>query len=120
MRRMRRRFAQEQQAVLVMPDVPSSPEQPSLEVSLLGRRARFPAGALSLAAAEGVPVYLYTMAVDRQSGQRLLEVQPPIRGETAEALAKRLAQCLDQALRRDPTAWHLWAWVDHFMYSETL
>lgn len=120
MRRMRMRFAEERQAVLVMPDVPSSPEQPCLEVSLLGRRARFPAGAISLAAAEGIPVYPYTMALDPQSGQRLLQVQPPLVGETAEALAVRLAQCLDQALRRDPTAWHLWAWVDHFMYSETL
>lgn len=116
--RMRSRFREERQAVLVMPDVPSNPEHPCLEVTLFGRRARFPAGAISLAASEGVPIYLYTMALDRQSGMRHLQVHAPIRGLAPEALAVRIAQCLEQAIRQDPAAWHLWAWIDHFLYSE--
>lgn len=116
--RMRTRFRDERQAVLVMPDVPSSPEQPCLEVRLLGHRARFPAGAISLAASEGVPIYLYTMALDRQSGMRHLQLQGPIEAQSSEALAVQMAQCLERALRNDPTAWHLWAWIDHFMYLE--
>lgn len=118
MQRMRERFRKEHQAVLVMPDVPSSPEQPCLEVSLLGRRARFPAGAISLAAAEGVPVYIYTMALDRRSGLRHLQLHGPFQGDEPQVLAAHLAHYLDRALSQDPTAWHLWAWVDHFMYSE--
>lgn len=116
--RMRSRFREERQAVLVMPDVPSNPEHPCLEVTLFGRRARFPAGAISLAASEGVPIFLYTMALDRQSGMRHLQVHAPIQGLAPEALAVRIAQCLEQAIRQDPAAWHLWAWIDHFLYSE--
>lgn len=119
MERMRSRFREERQAVLVMPDVPSNPEHPCLEVTLFGRRARFPAGAISLAASEGVPIYLYTMALDRQTGLRHLQIQDPIEGQTPQALAALMAQYLEQALRSDPTAWHLWAWIDHFIYLET-
>lgn len=119
MKRMRKRLAEERQAVLVMPDVPSNPEHPCLEVTLFGRRARFPAGAISLAASVGVPIYLYTMALDRQTGLRHLQIQDTIEGQTPQALAALMAQCLEQALRSDPTAWHLWAWIDHFIYLET-
>ncbi len=119
-RRMRERLLDEQQAVLVMPDVPGMSELPSLPVILFDRPARFPAGTIELAINENVPVYIYTMVLDRRSGLRHLRICGPFEGDTPPKLADRLAGVLEEAIQSDPTGWHLWAWIDHFVCSDEL
>lgn len=117
MTRMRESLHQLRVGIVVMPDVPPPPEMATLEVDLLGISAKLPAGAITLAVEERVPVYIYTMVLCRQSGKRQFRIQGPFHEGTPQKLAMRLAGVLGPALADDPAAWHLWAWVDTFLVS---
>lgn len=117
MTRMRESLHKLQVGIVVMPDVPPPPEIATLEVELLGISAKLPAGAITLAVEEQAPVYIYTMALCRRTGKRQLRIQGPYHEETPQKLAVRLAGVFGSALADDPTAWHLWPWVDTFLVS---
>lgn len=116
--RMRRRLLEEGRPVMVMPDAPLQPGQSWLPVSLLGREARLPAGAIRMAAQDGVAVLVYSIVVDPRDGHRHLHLEGPLVGLDATALAQRLAAHLQRALQRQPEAWHVWAWASTFAEPE--
>lgn len=112
--RMRERLCVEQQPVLVMPDVPPNPEQEMVSVQLLGRVAYLPVGALSLAVRHRLPVYIYTVHLQRHNGQRLLRLHGPYCCVEAQELADQVASILEEAIIQDPCAWHLWPHFERF------
>lgn len=116
--RMRQRLLGEGRPVMVMPDAPLQPGQSWLPVQLLGRAARMPAGAIRMAAQDEVAVLVYSIVVDPLNGHRHLHMEGPLSGLDALALAQRLAAHLQQALQRQPEAWHVWAWVSTFAEPE--
>lgn len=105
---MQQRLCEDGQAVLAMPDVPPEPARSRLDIRLLGRPASIPAGSLEMAARERIPVYIYTIAMDRRSGKRRMQLHGPYTGLSAQQLAEEFASILDAAIERDPCAWHLW------------
>lgn len=113
--RMRRRLLEEGRPVMIMPDAPLQPGQSFLPVTLLGRNARLPAGAIRMAAETGVPVVIYTIMVDPQTGHRHMRIEGPVRGLDSAALAQRLADHLQAAIAQRPEGWHVWPWAATFL-----
>ncbi len=111
---MRERLCRDRLPVMVMPDAPLQPGQSSLPVTLFGREARLPAGALRMAAREAVPVIVYSISVNPVDGKRHMRFEGPFTEPTAESLAQRLCDHLQSAIEKDPTAWHVWPWVEGF------
>lgn len=112
--RMRERLCVQGLPVLVMPDVPPGPEQETVAVQLLGRAARLPVGALSLAIRHRLPVYIYTVHLQRHNGQRLLRLHGPYCCVEVQELADQVASILEEAIIQDPCAWHLWPHFERF------
>lgn len=76
-------------------------------VSLLGCDVRWPDGLLRLAEAEGVPTVAFVATLDARTGERRVAFHRlPAKRDAALAA---LATMLDDAIRRDAAAWHLWA-----------
>lgn len=113
--RMRRRLLDEGRPVMIMPDAPLQPGQSWIPVSLLGYAARLPAGAIRMAAEAGVPVVIYTIAVDPNTGHRHMRIEGPLCGLDSAALAQRLADHLQVALVKQPDSWHVWPWATSFL-----
>lgn len=76
-------------------------------VRLLDRDVCFPDGALELAQAAGLPVVPYWMEFDLASGVRRLVIGQPL-DPADPATLQALADVLDRALRRTPSAWFFW------------
>lgn len=80
----------------------------NLQLSFLGRPARFPAGPLLLAQATGAPVMCFFLHRN-PGGPQIAEIGPPI--EVGRDLLAALQQCVDSlegGIRRHPASWAPW------------
>ena len=105
-----RRLVRHQQPVGVMPDIPTDPAH-AVEVSLLGRRAYFASALLRLVVKKKIPVVLYTSVLDLNTAARNIDIQVLYNQDSVAELAQSLACCLESAILKDATAWHLWPWA---------
>lgn len=105
-----RRLVRHQQPVGVMPDIPTNPAH-AVEVSLLGKRAYFASALLRLVVKKKIPVVLYTSVLDLNTAARNVNIQVLYEQDSVDELAQSLACCLESAILRDATAWHLWPWA---------
>ena len=113
-RKIRNRLTRERSAVAIMPDVPPHEGQRVAAFSLFGQRAGMPVGGLHLAVSAKVPVVVYTMRANRQTGRSELKIHGRFGGMTSDQLVARLGEILQQELNEEPTAWHLWPWIESF------
>jgi hypothetical protein len=67
-----------------------------------------------LAVKEHIPVVVYTLALDRETGHRRLRISEPLLMENEKVLMNALVSHLEAAITQDPPAWHNWAGVDRF------
>lgn len=111
-----RRLVRHQQPVGVMPDIPTDPAH-AVEVSLLGKRAYFASALLRLVVKKNIPVVLYTSVLDLSTAARNVHIQVLYEQTSVDQLAQSLACCLESAMLRDPTAWHLWPWAHEIIIS---
>ena len=111
--RIRRRFREGGNVVALL-DVPPEEGQKHLECEFLGRRAAFPRGLIHLAVSEKMPVVVYDVSLDRESGKRVLNIDGLGRIEDEEALLALLVARLEEMIRRDPPSWHHWPGVAAF------
>ena len=102
--------------ILGLIDVPPGRAYSGMPVEFLGSRAWLPPGLLRLARIENVPVVVYTVGLDRATGQRKLRIrQLPVSGHDGfdatsdEQRLQRVVRELEQAIVADPPAWHAWA-----------
>ena len=112
---MQQRLCQQKMPVLAMPDAPPVAGQSTIEVNFLGKQARLPAGVFALAERERIPVYVYTILLDRKSGKRRMSVHGPFYNLPKESLAQVFADILQDAITEDPCAWHVWPYIERFM-----
>lgn len=105
-----RRLVRHKQPVGVMPDIPTDPAH-AVEVSLLGRRAYFASALLRLVVKKKIPVVLYTSVLDLHTAARNIDIQVLYEQDSVDELAQSLACCLESAILKDATAWHLWPWA---------
>jgi len=95
-------------------DVPTDSPRNVLAAQFLGRTAYFPRGLLFLAVNSGVPVVLYSMGVDRNTGHRHLVISDPLTTHSEQALLDTLAGRLTELVAQDSPAWHHWGGVQSF------
>ena len=100
--------------VVGLMDVPLERPRNYLTARLLGRTAYFPRGLSYLAANSGVPVVVYSMRLDRQSGRRKLVISPPLNFKNEDELIEKLASRLNELIDIDSPAWHQWGGVQSF------
>jgi lauroyl/myristoyl acyltransferase len=95
-------------------DVPVEQQRNVLLTRLFGRPACLPHGLVYLAVKEHIPVVVYTLALDRETGHRRLRISEPLLMENEKVLMNALVSHLEAAITQDPPAWHNWAGVDRF------
>ena len=108
LRRLRQALRQGQ-CVLGLFDVPVEAGRKAIAAEFFGRPARFPRGLLYLARTESVPIVVYTLRTDADTGRKRLRIFPPIRVDDEQLAGREVVHLLETAIREDPTAWHHWA-----------
>ena len=94
--------------ILALVDIAVDPDAALSAVQVLDRRALVPRGLLRLAAQKQIPLTLYLNGFRMSDGMRTLEITQLGVYDDAEALIEVVFAHLDQAIRRDPAAWHFW------------
>ena len=85
----------------------------TVEVPLLGRRARLLPGVVTLARLSGAPVLMAFVYRSADYRHQVLEISPPVplEGETAAAFGRCVA-AMDAAIRTSPAQWIFWHSTD--------
>lgn len=99
---------QEKHVIVVVADAPPVGAHSTLDIRLLGRPAQFRTGILRLVVESGVPVVVYSVRLDRDSGARILRIRDPIQPRDVEQLAVAAAAQLDRLLTEDSAGWAYW------------
>lgn len=101
--------------VVALLDVPIEAGRSSLIIDLLGKKALIPRGLIRLAVQDRIPVMVYTMGLDQNTGKRELRIKGPLPNHTEHLLAKSLSSMLNDAIKQDSSAWHFWHLVEQFI-----
>lgn len=104
-------------AVLGLLDVPAAQTTLTVPVRFLGRTARFPPGLVRIAREAKVPLALFLMTVDMETGARHLLVRL-VAARTDEDAMEIIIRELEEALRRHSPSWHRWGDVLMFFDPE--
>lgn len=109
-----RRLYRDGRNVTAALDVPLAQTRGTLPVKLFGREAWFPKGVIRLAQRMQIPIVVFSVSLDYNTGRRRLMISPTILGQSDGELASRFASQLEGLIASDPTAWHMWAHVQTF------
>lgn len=105
------------QQVFAAVDVPSDQVDASVEVTLLGRKARVPKALFRLACDMRIPVTVYTTGFDADTGVRSLHIAriaPPEASADIQALAQTVFTQLESSIGAEPAFWHFWGEAPRF------
>ncbi len=95
-------------SIVGMLDLPVQPQQRFTQLALLDREVRFPLGLARLALETGVPLVLFSVGLDFDSGMRTLRITVLPGNESIDAVMQLYANHLDARLREAPEAWQIW------------
>lgn len=101
--------------VLAAVDVPPSLVKATQELAFLGHRARMPKGLFRVAADQQLGVAVYLTGLNYHTGRRALKILQLPKCDSAEELMIKAFALLEEAIRRDPPAWHFWGAIESFM-----
>ena len=99
-------------AVTALHDAPHFGHRETIAVPFLGQSLHLPTGLGHLAATAQVPVYFYTTSLELDGARRRLRVVGPFRFDSAADFTLAAGRFLDEEVRADPAAWHLWNALD--------
>ncbi len=99
--------------VIGTPDVPPSETRIAAPVTLFGRSGQMPEGLLLIARQAGVPVVVFTLALDFDSGRRELRVEGPF-DPNDPTLMQRIASTWEGLIREKSWAFSLWPMMSAF------
>lgn len=116
MAQVRGALAQGKQVVVVM-DVPQDQVAVTRQTPLLNRPVSVPAVLPQLAVDQALPVTVYTMGVDMQTGQRVMKIMPLGVPSDAKIVTDTAFAQLDHLLRTAPASWHFWALAPRFFVA---
>ena len=104
-------------SIVGTPDVP--PEQTRLcaPITLFGRPALLPEGLAMIARGAGVPLVIFSCAIDPASGRRLLRASAPI-DAGGEQLMQRIADAWQALMQEQSWAYGLWYALPAFFVPE--
>lgn len=101
--------------VTALLDVPPKPDQASVPVLLFGRPARLRRGLARVAIDEKIPVVMFSMHLDRETGRLKLRIDGPLPAANETELMQHMAADFCSALDRDPESWHGWGEVQFYL-----
>lgn len=101
--------------VTALLDVPPKPGQATFPVLLLGRPAELRRGLARVAIDEKIPVVMFSMHLDRDSGRLKLRIAGPLPAASEAELMTHMAADFCAALDRDPASWHGWGEVQLYL-----
>ncbi len=105
---------QKHDQVLAVMDVPSDQVNTTKPVLLLGVPVQMPSVLPRLAVEKKLPVTVFVMGLDLDTGRRFLRLKPLGVHADADELAAAIFSQLDQIMRERPAAWHLWSESERF------
>ncbi len=100
--------------VLAVMDVPADQAEATRAARVLGRAVQVPALLPRLAVRRKWAVTVYSLALDVQTGRRLLRLHPLGVMDDEQALSDRIFALFDELLRERPAAWHFWSEAPRF------
>ncbi len=102
--------------VIGTPDVPPSETRISTPVQLFGRTGYMPEGLLLIARKAKVPVVIFTLGLDFDSGRRDLRIWGPFDANDAD-LMQRIASTWESLIREKSWGFTLWPMMPAFFAS---
>jgi hypothetical protein len=100
--------------VVAAVDVPADHAVVSEPITLMNMPARAPRGLLRLAVDQRAPVTVYLTGFDVRTGQRKVSIAPLGVYGDVPVLIGDVFRHLDEALGKDPAAWHFWSEAQRF------
>jgi len=97
-----------QEQIMAVMDVPSDSVRSTRVVQFLGQTIAMPSGLLRVAAERQVPVTVFSMGIDLDTGRRRLCIQAIEPCNDLAALMPLVFQHMDRLVRESPTLWHFW------------
>jgi lauroyl/myristoyl acyltransferase len=94
--------------LLVLVDVPKGGNRGGFAVDFLGRPTYFASGLLNIAIQMQRPIVPYSIGLDFNTGQRQLEILPPLDASDVQQAMAELARYFDTLVRAQPPGWHFW------------
>lgn len=94
--------------VMAAMDVPSDMVKSTEVVDFLGHRVSMPSGLVRLAFEQQVPVTLFSMGINLETGQRHLRIRTLPPASDSSQLMKQVFAEMDALVRQSPTHWHFW------------
>ncbi len=94
-------------------DIPVSASRSATTVPFLGRQATLPNGLVRIAYECEVPIVVFVLDLDWETGYRVLRVRQ-LPKETTDRSMARIAADLEENIRRNPPSWHQWPGVEAF------
>jgi len=110
------RALKQKEWVVVLFDVPPFIVKENMEVSFLGKNARFPKGIISIAKELNVPILFFFSYLDGEKERRIC-FEKPVYVKDEEECVKQFAGLIDQRVRERPDHWHLWPFANQFFYQ---
>lgn len=98
----------EGRSIVGMLDLPVREQQRFARLSLLDKPIRFPVGLANLGLEVGVPIVLFSVGLNFDTGMRTLRVATLPADSSLDAVMREYAAHLDARLREAPEAWQIW------------
>lgn len=113
-----RQTLQNEVSVAVLLDAPDTNPDNCILVQLLGRNARLPGGIVRFAVEKQIPVFVFTLSLDQNTGRRHLVIKGPFPNQNEQKLMDGLVSVFTEAVRQQPYAWHFWPYLESFLVRD--
>jgi hypothetical protein len=101
--------------VTALLDVPPKAGQSSVPFNLFGRPAHLRRGLARVAIDAQIPVVMFSMLLDRETGRLKLRINGPVPAKDEAELMQYMAADFGETLNRDPMSWHGWGEVQYYL-----
>ena len=114
-----RETLKQNRAIIALLDIPPDGSMPGIPVQIFDQKAQFPRGLVRIATRKQLPVVGFTVALDRNTGMRILRTKGPLPNGKEQILMDSLAELFREAISRDPVAWYFWPFARSFFISSS-
>jgi hypothetical protein len=113
------RALKKNEQLLAVVDVPADQVSTSQSIELLGMRARVPRALLRLAVDQKIPVTIFLVGLNTNTGRRFLRLRQFGIYSDLDVLIRDVFLVLDAAILESPAVWHFWGEAERFFGPET-
>lgn len=106
------------EAIIAVVDVPADQFAAHLAVNMFGRQMHVPSGMMRLTVDRRVAVFVNTISLDLQTGQRFLHIRSLGVPTDTQAIANEVFGVLREEIEERPSFWHFWSLAERFFPSQ--